>query len=127
MITEIPEAKPSLKTLMRPQMLGAYALYFATCYAYYLTDTWLPNFLSTERGFEGATIGLASSMVFFAAIPGALFFSRIADKFSHKKVSLIIIFGNSRSHHAFLGSSGSQPSVIDGRTDFLWFFRKAGG
>ena len=75
---------------MRPQMIGAYCLYFATCYAYYLTDTWLPNFLSTERGFEGATIGLASSMVFFAAIPGALFFSRIADKFAHKKISLII-------------------------------------
>ena len=79
-----------MKDLMRPQMIGAYCLYFATCYAYYLTDTWLPNFLSTERGFEGATIGLASSMVFFAAIPGALFFSRIAYKFAHKKISLIV-------------------------------------
>ncbi len=89
-IVDTPQEKTSFKALMRPQMVGAYCLYFATCYAYYLTDTWLPNFLSTERGFEGATIGLASSMVFFAAIPGALFFSRIADKFSHKKVSLII-------------------------------------
>ena len=90
LIAEIPEEKATLKDLMRPQMIGAYCLYFATCYAYYLTDTWLPNFLSTERGFEGATIGLASSMVFFAAIPGALFFSRIADKFAHKKISLIV-------------------------------------
>ena len=89
--TTQPVQKNSLKNMFRPEMIGAYCLYFATCYAYYLTDTWLPNFLSTERGFEGATIGIASSLVFFAAIPGALFFSRIADKFAHKKVTLIII------------------------------------
>lgn len=76
--------------LFKPRMIGAYILYFATCYAYYLTDTWLPNFLATERGFEGASIGVATSLVFFAAIPGALIFSRIADKFYHKKIALIM-------------------------------------
>lgn len=88
---EVSEPKQStLKSLMRPKMLAVYVLYFATCYAYYLTDTWLPNFLQTERGFEGGTIGLASSLVFFAAIPGAIFFSRIADRFVDRKVTLII-------------------------------------
>jgi sugar phosphate permease len=59
-------------------------------YAYYLIDTWLPNFLETERGFSGASIGIASSLVFFAAIPGALAFSRIADKHPHRKVPIIV-------------------------------------
>lgn len=87
---EAVQSQSTFKSLMRPKMLAVYILYFATCYAYYLTDTWLPNFLQTERGFEGGTIGLASSMVFFAAIPGAIFFSRIADRFIDRKVTLII-------------------------------------
>lgn len=72
-------------------MLSAYALYFVTCYSYYLIDTWLPNFLMTERGFTGIAIGFASSVVYFSSIPGALFFSRMADKFSHRKNQLIIL------------------------------------
>lgn len=89
---EVEQTAPKAKGshLFQPRMIGAYLLYFATCYAYYLTDTWLPNFLATERGFEGASIGVATSMVFFAAIPGALIFSRIADKFYDKKIALIM-------------------------------------
>lgn len=79
-----------LKALFKPQMIAAYVLYFSTLYTYYLIDTWLPNFLETERGFQGTAVGLASSLVFFAAIPGALFFSRIADKIPHRKVGIII-------------------------------------
>lgn len=81
----------SLKKLFSPKMLFAYILYFATCYAYYMTVTWLPNFLGTERGFEGAAIGFSSSLVAFASIPGALFFSRLADKYMDKKVRFIVI------------------------------------
>ncbi|MBO0473725.1 major facilitator family transporter [Enterococcus sp. DIV0840] len=81
----------SIKKLFSPKMLFAYILYFATCYAYYMTVTWLPNFLGTERGFEGAAIGFSASLVAFASIPGALFFSRLADKFMHKKVQFIVI------------------------------------
>ncbi|MFK4565979.1 MFS transporter [Enterococcus sp. UD-01] len=81
----------SFKKLFSPKMLFAYILYFATCYAYYMTVTWLPNFLGTERGFEGAAIGFSASLVAFASIPGALFFSRLADKFMHKKVQFIVV------------------------------------
>lgn len=81
----------SLKKLFSPKMLFAYILYFATCYAYYMTVTWLPNFLGTERGFEGAAIGFSSSLVAFASIPGALFFSRLADKYMDKKIRFIVI------------------------------------
>ncbi|MGM0215918.1 MFS transporter [Enterococcus sp. AZ109] len=81
----------SIKDLFKLPMIAAYVLYFSTLYTYYLIDTWLPNFLETERGFQGTAIGLASSLVFFTAIPGALFFSRIADKIPNKKTTIIII------------------------------------
>ena len=81
----------SLRDLFAPQMIAAYVLYFSTMYAYYLIDTWLPNFLETERGFAGTAVGLASSLVFFSAIPGALVFSRLADKIPHRKVAIIVV------------------------------------
>ncbi|MGX7023296.1 MFS transporter [Vagococcus hydrophili] len=84
------EKKVTLKRLFIPKMIGAYSIYFATCYAYYLVNTWLPNFLETERGFEGATIGLASSLIFVTSVPGALIFSRIADKHVNKKVEIAV-------------------------------------
>lgn len=89
--TPVVKEHVSVKKLFSPKMLFAYILYFATCYAYYMTVTWLPNFLGTERGFEGAAIGFSASLVAFASIPGALFFSRLADKFMHKKVQFIVI------------------------------------
>lgn len=89
--TDQPKEKVSLSTLFSLRMLFIYVLYFATCYAYYMTVTWLPNFLGTERGFQGVAIGFSSSLVAFASIPGALFFSRLADKYMHKKVTFIVI------------------------------------
>ncbi len=89
--TDQPKEKVSLSTLFSLRMLFTYVLYFATCYAYYMTVTWLPNFLGTERGFQGVVIGFSSSLVAFASIPGALFFSRLADKYMHKKVTFIVI------------------------------------
>ncbi|MHC5268553.1 MFS transporter [Enterococcus sp. LJL98] len=80
----------SFTQLFRPHMIAAYVLYFSTLYTYYLIDTWLPNFLETERGFEGTAIGFVSSLVFFSAIPGALIFSRMADVLPEKKVAIII-------------------------------------
>ncbi|MBO1305914.1 MFS transporter [Enterococcus sp. 669A] len=85
------KSKGAIKDLFKLPMIAAYVLYFSTLYTYYLIDTWLPNFLETERGFQGTAIGLASSLVFFTAIPGALFFSRIADKIPNKKTTIIII------------------------------------
>lgn len=89
--TDQPKEKVSLSTLFSLRMLFTYVLYFATCYAYYMTVTWLPNFLGTERGFQGVAIGFSSSLVAFASIPGVLFFSRLADKYMHKKVTFIVI------------------------------------
>ncbi|WP_053955184.1 MFS transporter [Inediibacterium massiliense] len=76
--------------LFAPKMLASYVLYFATCYGYYMIVTWLPSFLQYERGFEGIAIGSSSSLVAFASIPGALFFSRMSDKFKDRRIRLIL-------------------------------------
>ncbi|MBL5824905.1 MFS transporter [Serratia fonticola] len=72
------------------RMISAYVMYFATCYGYYMIVTWLPSFLQQERGFEGVAIGFSAALVAFASVPGALFFSRMSDRFRAKKVQLII-------------------------------------
>ncbi|OCF93797.1 MFS transporter [Gilliamella sp. wkB7] len=73
------------------EMIASYIMYFATCYGYYMIVSWLPNFLETERGFTGGSIGSASSLVAFAAIPGALIISKISDKFRSKRLLFIIV------------------------------------
>lgn len=78
-------------SLFTPELLTIYFLYFCTCYGYYMIVTWLPSYLQTERGFEGAAIGGASAMVAVVAVPGALFFSVVADKFRQQNVQLVIV------------------------------------
>ncbi|HCR3012369.1 TPA: MFS transporter [Serratia marcescens] len=85
-----PEEDGQASGLFSLHMISAYAMYFATCYGYYMIVTWLPSFLQQERGFEGVAIGFSSALVAFASVPGALFFSRMSDRFRNKKVQLII-------------------------------------
>lgn len=87
-IKEVVESKGGL---FRKELVSMYILYFTTCYAYYLIVTWLPNFLSSERGIQGAMIGLITSMISVTAIPGALYFSGKSDK-PHASKTKIIIF-----------------------------------
>ncbi|CAI0949539.1 MFS transporter [Serratia marcescens] len=88
--TAEPEEDGQPSGLFSLRMISAYAMYFATCYGYYMIVTWLPSFLQQERGFEGVAIGFSSALVAFASVPGALFFSRMSDRFRNKKVQLII-------------------------------------
>ncbi|MEJ8303353.1 MFS transporter [Saccharibacillus sacchari] len=83
------ENKPK-KGLFRRELVASYILYFSTCYAYYLIVTWLPKFLESERGIQGSMIGLITSMIAVAAVPGALFFANMSDKKKHKKPQIII-------------------------------------
>lgn len=75
--------------IKNPKLLTASIVYFATCYSHFMVVTWLPTFLEQERGFQGTAIGIASSLVAFSSVPGALIFSRLSDKYSNKKISLI--------------------------------------
>lgn len=102
----------SIKALFKPRMISAYILYFSTLYTYYLIDTWLPNFLETEKGFSGTSVGLASSLVFFTAIPGALIFSRIADGIPMKKVQLIIVLEILAASVLFLTVTTTNQTIL---------------
>ncbi|MGX4685810.1 MFS transporter [Vagococcus sp. JNUCC 83] len=106
------EEKMTFKKLMAPKMIGAYAVYFSTCYAYYLVNTWLPNFLETERGFTGATIGLATSLIFISSVPGALIFSRLADKFSDRKIDLVVFLEIMAAITLFLTVMAGSKTVL---------------
>ncbi|MDR1935788.1 MAG: MFS transporter [Candidatus Accumulibacter sp.] len=87
---EEPEDLSTKTELFSPLSISYYLLYFATCYGYYMLVTWLPNFLETERGFTGMAIGMSSALVAFASIPGALFFSRLADRFRSRRLLFIV-------------------------------------
>ncbi len=118
--------KTDVRALFKPQMVAAYVLYFSTMYAYYLIDTWLPNFLETERGFEGTAIGLASSLVFFSAIPGALIFSRLADKLPERKVTIIIALELvAAGMLAAMINTGSQTLLVAGIVLYGFFGKLA--
>lgn len=108
----VKKSRISLKGLFKLPMISAYILYFSTLYAYYLIDTWLPNFLETERGFQGTAIGVTSSLVFFAAIPGALVFSRIADRIPNKKVTIIIFLEIAAAFVLFITVTTSNQSLL---------------
>ncbi len=124
--TPAATGKTDVHTLFKPQMVAAYALYFSTMYAYYLIDTWLPNFLETERGFEGTAIGLASSLVFFSAIPGALIFSRLADKLPERKVTIIIALELvAAGMLAAMINTGSQTLLVVGIVLYGFFGKLA--
>lgn len=109
---EAAKPKLSLKALFKPRMISAYILYFSTLYTYYLIDTWLPNFLETEKGFSGTSVGLASSLVFFTAIPGALIFSRLADEIPKKKIQLIILLELLAAAVLFLTVTTTNQTIL---------------
>lgn len=124
--TPAATGKTDIHALFRPEMVSAYILYFSTMYAYYLIDTWLPNFLETERGFSGTAVGVASSLVFFAAIPGALVFSQLADKMPHRKVAIIIVLELIAAGMLFfMINTGSQALLVVGIIAYGFFGKLA--
>lgn len=101
-----------LKLLFSRKLVTVYFLYFATCFAYYLIDTWLPNFLTTERAMSQSTTGIVTTVVFFAAIPGALIFSKFADMYPKKKVSIIFALELIAALFLFLGIFSTNRTLM---------------
>lgn len=93
-------------------MVACYIMYFATCYGYYMVVSWLPNFLETERGFTGGSIGSASSLVAFAAIPGALVISKISDKFRAKRLFFINVLELLSAGTLFMAVQSSTITLL---------------
>ncbi|MFS0783159.1 MFS transporter [Bacillus sp. 1P06AnD] len=79
--------KVSLGSIFKNRnLLMAFIMCFCSLYGFFVVVTWLPEFLQTERGFEGGSVGFISSLVPWASIPGAIIFARLADKLKRTKV-----------------------------------------
>jgi len=88
-VSTTQESSPKI-TMFSLRSIANYALYFATCYGYYMLVTWLPSFLELERGFVGVAIGFSAALVAFASVPGALIFGRLVDRFRQKRIVFIV-------------------------------------
>ncbi|MGT2771804.1 MFS transporter [Streptococcus marimammalium] len=96
-------------------LVFAFILLFGSIYANFVIITWLPQFLISERGFEGSSVGFISSLVPWASIPGALFFARMKDKIgSTKKLAyfLVPLAALSVSLIAFVENQGLLIAVL---------------
>lgn len=80
------ENKVSLGQIFKNRnLLAAFILCFVSIYANFVIITWLPEFLISERGFAGSSVGFISSLVPWASIPGALIFAWFNDKIGKAK------------------------------------------
>lgn len=82
--------KVSMKDIFTNRnLVCAFILCFCSIYANFVILTWLPQFLQTEGGFEGTSVGFIASLVPWASIPGVLIFAYFSDKF---KVTKKLVF-----------------------------------
>lgn len=72
-------------------MILAYITIFCVIYGFFVVVTWLPDYLAEARGVTGGSVGIISSLVPWAAIPGSIIFSIIADKLGKRKPALLIM------------------------------------
>lgn len=72
-------------------LILAYIIIFCSIYGFFMIITWLPYYLETERGIDGAQVAFVASLVPWAAIPGSLFFSWLSDKLGRHRPVLIVM------------------------------------
>ncbi|WP_146548954.1 MFS transporter [Rummeliibacillus suwonensis] len=81
----------SIKALFNKNHIITYILIFCSLYGFFSMITWLPYYLQTERGIEGSKTGIISSLVPWAAIPGAILFGYLSDRIKNKKGIVICL------------------------------------
>lgn len=72
-------------------LILAYIIIFCSIYGFFMIITWLPYYLESERGINGAQVAFVASLVPWAAIPGSLFFSWLSDKLGRRRPVLLIM------------------------------------
>lgn len=86
--TGAPASNLPVRAALSPQLLGVYFINFTSLYGFFLILTWLPYYLEFERNFPAAATGVISSLVPWAAIPGALLISHLSDR-TGQRVTLV--------------------------------------
>ncbi|MED3573645.1 MFS transporter [Cytobacillus praedii] len=87
------EEKPKLKMkeLFSRNLVFAYITIFCAIYAFFVVVTWIPYYLQHARGIDGTEVAVVSSLVPWAAIPGSILFSWIADRMGKRRPVLLVM------------------------------------
>lgn len=72
-------------------LILAYIIIFCSIYGFFMIITWLPYYLETERGINGAQVAFIASLVPWAAIPGSRFFSWLSDRLGRRRPVLLVM------------------------------------
>jgi sugar phosphate permease len=73
---------PWRRLLSLPHLWAAWVLHFSSNWVSYLMITWLPTYLSTERGFSLSSMAFGSALPFVCAMAGSNFFGVAIDRLS---------------------------------------------
>ncbi|WP_042354764.1 MFS transporter [Bacillus rubiinfantis] len=83
--------KLKAKDLFNRNLIAAYVTIFCSIYGFFVVINWLPYYLEHERGITGGSVAFVASLVPWAAIPGSILFSWIADKMGRRKPVLLVM------------------------------------
>lgn len=86
-----PAQKLKVKELFSRNLIFAYITIFCAIYAFFVVVTWIPYYLQHARGIDGTEVAVVSSLVPWAAIPGSILFSWIADKMGKRRPVLLVM------------------------------------
>ncbi|WP_217587220.1 MFS transporter [Lentibacillus saliphilus] len=89
---KVAENKLKLGDLFKNKnLIMAYITIFSAIYGFFVIITWLPYYLEHARGITGGSVAFVSSLVPWAAIPGSILFSWIADKMGKRRPVLLVM------------------------------------
>ncbi|TQS74896.1 MFS transporter [Ornithinibacillus gellani] len=89
--TENGGQKLKVKDLFSKNLIFAYITIFCAIYAFFVVVTWIPYYLQHARGIDGTEVAVVSSLVPWAAIPGSILFSWIADRMGTRRPVLMVM------------------------------------
>lgn len=72
-------------------LILAYIVIFTAIYAFFVVVTWMPYYLQHARGITGGSVAVIASLVPWAAIPGSILFSWIADRMGKRRPVLLVM------------------------------------
>jgi len=90
----------------------SYFVAFATMYGFFVILTWLPYYLETQRGLTGASSGLVSTGVAFAAVPAGVLAGRLSDRLGRRRPVLLALTPLAGVSLAAIVLAPSTPLVV---------------
>jgi MFS transporter, FSR family, fosmidomycin resistance protein len=114
---EVPREKeaqrPSIRGSLTKPMLFLLAVAFFMQVAFFGVTSYLPIFLTTQRGLGiTARLGLYVTVLYVSAIPGQPFFGFLADRLDRRLVLAIAGFGAGASIVGFVATRGIESLVL---------------